>query len=363
MTQPAAEDTSVILSLRELAALEDERIQEEEAAQAAARAEAERRRAEAEAAVREAEEARRQAEASARAEAARREAEEEARREAIRLAEVERVRVETQAAVAREMAEREAEHQRKLAALENDVERRRLRRFGTVGVVLTLLIGGGATASAVSHFQSLRQQHDQNMFQLSNETEQLLRDRHDALEQLNNRLSTAAGRLERDERIRSELAATRDAVATARRQLDEHHPTSGQLDRYEEALGDFSREVSRQQRRSRYAELETVRQTLMLKVKDRKDLPRDWREAKATAEAARNRVDAYDPEADALGAYDHALEKLALAAVGLEPVAGTVPTYRAPTNSSRATTTKADPGDPTSGCSGKVGDPLCGLTP
>lgn len=364
MNQPAVEDTSVLFSLQELAALEDERIQEEEAARAAARTEAERRRAEAEAAVREAEEARRQAEANARAEAARREAEDEARREAIRLAEVERVRVETEAAMAREMAEREAEHQRKLAALENDAERRRLRRFGTVGLVLTLLIGGGATAGAVSHFQSLRQRHDQSMFQLSSETEQLLRDRHDALELLDNRLSNAAARLERDETIRSELSATRDGVATARRQLDGNHPTASQLDHYEEALADFSREVSRQQRRSRYAELETVRQTLMLEMKNRKNLPSEWREAKATAEAARSRVDGYDPDGEALGAYDRALEKLALAAVGLEPVAeNKAPAYKGPTTSRGATTTKPDRGDPVTGCSGKVGDPLCGLTP
>lgn len=365
MTQSATEDTSVIVSLKELVALEDERIQEEEAARQAAHREAERRQTEAAVAAREAEDARRQAEASARAEAARREAEDEARREAVRLAEMERVRVQTQAAVAREMAERVAEHQRKLAALDNDAERRRLRRFGAVGLVLTLLVGSGATAGAMSHFQSLRQQHDQTMFQLSSETEQLLRDRHDALEQLNSRLSTAAARLERDEAVRNELSATRDAVATARRQLDQHHPTAAQLDRYEEALADFSREVSRQQRRGRYAELETVRQTLMLKVRDRGDLPQPWREAKATADAARSRVDAYDPDPEALGAYDGALEKLALAAVGLDPVAGKrPPRYTGPATTTGDTPpTTPDPGDPLTGCSGKVGDPLCGLNP
>lgn len=362
MTQPATEDTSVIVSLQELVALEDERIQEEEAARIEAEAAAERRRVAAETATREAEEARRRAEDEARAEAARREAEAEARRQAIRVAELERVRIEAQAAAAREMTERVAEHQRKLAAVENDAERKRLHRFGVAALVMTLLVGGGATTGAVSHYRSLRHEHDRDMQQLSSETQRLLRDRYDALAQLHRRLSTAAARLERDERVRDELSDTRDAVASARRELDERSPSAAQLDRFEEALGDFSREVARQQRRSRHAELEAVRQTLMLKMKGREDLPHTWREALATAEAARRGIDAYDPDAVSLRAYDEALEKLALAAVGVEPVARneTPLTRSTPTTSADATTGQGS-GSPLDGCSGQAGDPLCGL--
>ena len=141
----SVQESSVLVSLNHLMALEQQRMSEEDAARSAA-LEATRRarldeeqkiRAEQEACLR-AEEARRRAE-----EAARRE--ESARHEAQRLASVEKARIEGEQRARLAILEQEQRHERDLAALGQDAQKRRLQRTLILGGALAFaLLGGGA---------------------------------------------------------------------------------------------------------------------------------------------------------------------------------------------------------------------------
>jgi colicin import membrane protein len=133
-------ESSVLFSLNQLMNLEQQRIREEE--------EAARKRAEAESIVRMEIERRKREEQQARlhAEENRRRAEEaqrremEARLEAIRVAELEKVRIDAEQKVRIALLEQANEHERKLAALTQDEQKRRLKR---------ILIYGGAFMAAL----------------------------------------------------------------------------------------------------------------------------------------------------------------------------------------------------------------------
>ncbi|AUX47216.1 carbohydrate-binding protein [Sorangium cellulosum] len=134
------QESSVLFSLKQLMRLEDQRLREErEAAQRRALAEQEARRAlerqalaEEEARLRAEEERRRREEAAAREEAA--------RLEAIRAAAVEKARVEAEQRARIEALEKQQEHERSLAALAGDAQRRRLRRLVAAGSALGALV-------------------------------------------------------------------------------------------------------------------------------------------------------------------------------------------------------------------------------
>jgi colicin import membrane protein len=140
-----AQDSSVQFSLNQLMSLERQRIREEdearrEAIEAAQRArlDAERKaHAEQDERIR-AEEARRRAEETARREEA-------VRHEAIRLAGVEKARIEAQQRARIAILEQEQRHERDLAALGQDAQKRRLQRTLLIGGALAvLLLGGGS---------------------------------------------------------------------------------------------------------------------------------------------------------------------------------------------------------------------------
>jgi colicin import membrane protein len=136
------QDSSVLFSLKQLMSLEQQRIREEE--------EEARRRAEAESAARrEAERrAREEHEMRLRAEEARLRAEEERRREsaarleAICLAEIEKARFDAARQERLALMEQANEHERKLAALKQDAQKKRLKRL--------LVFGGAFTAVVLS---------------------------------------------------------------------------------------------------------------------------------------------------------------------------------------------------------------------
>lgn len=140
-------ESSVLFSLNQLMNLEQQRIREEE--------DAARRRAELEATVRieAARRAREEQQARLHAEENRRRDEEaqrremEARLEAIRMAEIERVRIDAEKKERLALLEQANDHERKLAALTHDKQKKRLKRilvFG--GAFMGVLV---ATASGV----------------------------------------------------------------------------------------------------------------------------------------------------------------------------------------------------------------------
>lgn len=138
-------ESSVLFSLNQLMKLEQDRVHEEDLAardraeaEAAARREAEQRARAQEEATRCAEEARRRAEAAVRRE-------QEARLQAIQLGELERARVEALQKAHIDQLAQAQEHERRMAALAQDAQKRRLTRALIAGAALTVSIfGGGA---------------------------------------------------------------------------------------------------------------------------------------------------------------------------------------------------------------------------
>jgi hypothetical protein len=140
----SVQESSVLVSLNHLMNLEQQRIREEDAARQTALDLAQRARLDEERRARAAEEERLRGEEARRRgeEAARRE--ESARHEAIRLAGVEKARIEGEQRARIAILEQEQRHERDLAALGQDAQKRRLQRALYVGGALAvLLIGGG----------------------------------------------------------------------------------------------------------------------------------------------------------------------------------------------------------------------------
>ena len=136
------QESSVLFSLNQLMNLEQQRLrEEEEAARARSLAEGAARRL-AEQRAREEEEARIRAEASRRRteEVQRREV--EARLDAIRMAELEKVRIEAEQRQRIALMEQANEHERKLTALRQDRQKKRLVRI--------LVIGGALMSAALT---------------------------------------------------------------------------------------------------------------------------------------------------------------------------------------------------------------------
>jgi hypothetical protein len=141
----SVQESSVLVSLNHLMNLEQQRIREEDAARQTALDLAQRARLDEERRARAVEEER------IRSEEARRRAEETARREesarleAMRLAGVEKARIEGEQRARIAILEQEQRHERDLAALGQDAQKRRLQRALILGGALAFaVIGGGA---------------------------------------------------------------------------------------------------------------------------------------------------------------------------------------------------------------------------
>lgn len=148
-------ESSVLFSLKELMSLEEDRIRTEEADRAAqTRAQEEARRA-AEQAAREAEEARIRAEEERRRSEEQRSREEGARLEAIRQAEVERARLEAEQAARMQAMAAQQQHERQLASIKTDDQKKKLRNL-LIGVVVAVIAIGGVTGFVVyqNHVQT-----------------------------------------------------------------------------------------------------------------------------------------------------------------------------------------------------------------
>lgn len=138
-------ESSVLFSLNQLMHLEQQRVREEDDARRRAFEAAERARLDAELRRRAEQEERIRVEEARRlaAEAARRE--EAVRHEAIRLAALEKARIEASRRAQIAILSQEQKHERDLAALRQDAQKRRLQRTLILGGALAvLLLGGGA---------------------------------------------------------------------------------------------------------------------------------------------------------------------------------------------------------------------------
>lgn len=201
-------DSSVLFSLNQLMSLERQRLREEEESQraraeaeiAAKRAREQRAREEQEARLRE-EEARQRAE-----EARRRES--EARIEAIRLGEVERIRIEAEQRQRIALMEQANDHERKLAALKEDKQKRRLTRILTIGgalMALVFTVGFGAYFGVIA--PEAERAHQQELAEIAARDADLKRLR-----------SEYEQALARSDKAAQDLAAAKDTVDRIRAQ-------------------------------------------------------------------------------------------------------------------------------------------------
>lgn len=300
-------ETSVLVSLRELVSLEDERLAEEEEARRRAEAEAERERRDALEQAQAAEEARRLAEEQARVARARAQAEQEARLAAIAQAELERARVEARAVAAQAARETELAHERALAERANEQQKTRLKLWG-VGVLLAAVLGAGGLG--IMAMMPSETTEDPRIAQLEREQAELLKDRLAALDALHERLKEKVGAYEG----RSvDFDEAHRAVVAARVALEEAGPNDERLDVYDAALDDLATEVGRAHRLTRLSTLRRAHETLAEKVNATRRPTKAVTEAARAADARRKRVDATEPLERDLEAYDAALQKLALA--------------------------------------------------
>ena len=347
MSQSNAE-TSVLVSLRELVALEDERLREEQIAREQAQREADRARREAEAMAREAERARQDAEEAARREAAQRLAEERARIEAIEAAEVERARVAAAAEAERAVVASRNAHERELRALDEERSRHRLRYGAGIAALLALSLG---VVAAVTTLREPPPTSDPRVAQLEAEQQRLFGERLAALDRFGARLAADA-----PDPLTADLAAADAKVRSARSALDPAALADAKLDAYEEALGAFGADLAAYKRgrraaalRALHAELETALAALR-----RRSPTLDA----ATEAAERARVGS-DPDDAALDAYDAALDELALLVASSR--SSTPGVAARPVGSSTTTSSKPSVGEGTI-CTDPH-DPLCGKLP
>ena len=125
-------ESSVLFSLKELMSLEEDRIAKEEADAKAREDAARRAREDAERAAREAEELRLREEEERRRQEEARRREEEARVEALKQAEIERARAEQEQKARMEALSAQQEHERRLAELNRDKGKKKLKIAATM---------------------------------------------------------------------------------------------------------------------------------------------------------------------------------------------------------------------------------------
>jgi colicin import membrane protein len=341
-------ETSVLISLRELVALEGERLAEEQVEREHARDRMEREHAAELERRRVAEEARLAAEGSERARRARDAAEEAARLHALRHAEVERARIRAEAAVQREVTDAQFKHERDLMRIEQERKKGQLKLLGIVGLVVTLMGAGGAALFAGDFLGAERDVNDARVQRIAGEQQAMFRKRLAALDTFHEQLRS---QLEELNDVSTALEDTRTQVQRARAAVEPKALEDARLDALQDALRTMARELTRSHRVQRLASLDGLHSELLDKLKKVRHHPKGLKKADEDVRSARRRVNASDPEEASLTAFDRALSLLGIALGG--------PKFGGPTPSPPKGEKKPDPFGP---CQGK-GDPLCGRLP
>lgn len=340
-------ESSVMVSLRELVALESERVQEEELAREQARRDAEQARLKAQAEQRAAEEARRVAEEARRAEQQRRDAEEAARLAAIEQAEVERARIQASAAAQRQVAEAQQLHERELVRIREQTGSKRLKTTALIGAVVVLLGASAATFGWVRYDEAQQSATAAASARVEAERKQLAAQRLADLDQLRTQLRQEVLRLKD---VPAEVAAANAQVQQAHARVTAGELRDADLDAYAQALGTLSGTLPRAHRLDRLARLDEVYERLQ------KPLAQVRRKSKALTKAAkraasrRDDVDKSDPSDSSLKTFATALQDLA----DELPAAAGVASVKIPGPGPGPGVT-----EPKEVC--QQGDPLCGL--
>ena len=212
-------ETSVMVSLNELVSLENERVQEERIERQRIEHEQERVREVALARAHAEEEARKAAEAQARADAAKRAVEQDVRLEALRQAEVERARIEAKAAADQELAEARHRHEQQMLKLDTERKKNRLRSFAAIGVMMSVLVGGFAVAGASNGwFAASSAETDARLRDVSEERQRMLDERVGSLDRFRDTLRSKVAGLDDIPRRPRGRSAARGLGAQCRRE-------------------------------------------------------------------------------------------------------------------------------------------------
>lgn len=338
MTTPSTPETSVLVSLSELAEIEEERIREEEMQHARARAERDRERRLSLERHREEEAQRLRTERQARAQREQQRAEARARAEARRQAAVEVARIEAEAKARLEAENVMRAHELALLRARSEGGSRRLQRV--LGAALGLVLCAGAGLGY--HLQA-------QVTQLEGQALRLSAGQRSAEESHRRALKATLTALERRQAILAGrgAGAVPEQVLVAGRIASEANDGGAlappKLESYREALDAWQVALDR---RGRLTQLDARRADLVA-----------WAAAQRQAEradaarAAGKRARAANADEAALDAYESALDDLRQALRSETPRRG--PVRRAPTEPSQPTRICTNPHDPMCGLDGK----------
>ncbi len=308
--QSEVTESSVLVSLRELAALEGERVQQEERDRRRAQAEAAQQR-ELQAAERHAaEQARVLAEQQRRETLARQAAEEAARLRAIKDAELERARVQAQAQAQREVVAAQQHHEREMLSLSQARDGKRLKRFAWGALLLTAMAGAGATVGWLNYNAEQQDLRAATTARVERERRALAMGRLADLDRMRAPLVEQTQQLEQPP---AEVSSALGAVRQARSRLSEDNVSDRDLDDYARSLSALAAQLPRAHRLQRRAALVAVHDKML------KQLDAIRRPDKALTQAAKRAAEqraalAPDHPADsALRDYRTAVEALGAA--------------------------------------------------
>ncbi|HHH31167.1 MAG TPA: hypothetical protein ENK57_22850 [Polyangiaceae bacterium] len=214
------EESSVLFSLKELMTIEEDRIKTEEEDRQKAQEEAERARLEAERQAREAEEARIRAEEERRRLEEQRRREEQARLEALKQAEIEKARAEAEQRARLEAMSAQQQHERQLARLNQDKDKKRLRNMLIGGAIAALLVLGLGGYFAYESIQEERRAKELQAAETKRKAEELAKQKREfeaqqaKIVELQEKLANAAdpAQIEKLRKELEEATSKRDAI-------------------------------------------------------------------------------------------------------------------------------------------------------
>ncbi len=343
-------ESSVMVSLRELVALESERVEEEEELRQQARIAAEHAREQEQQRRLAAELARRTAEQARREQQAQRDAEQAARLQAIELAELERARLEADAEAKQRLVEAQQHHQQELARIQQDHGSSRLKTVGALGTFIVLFISIAAAVGWSRHSDKQRLADTAASARLNAERQRMTEQRFEDLNQLRDQLSSELLRLE-------QVPA---AVSTANAQVQQAHARAAagalrdaDLDAYAQALATFAATLPRAHRLARLTQLDALHQRLKQHRAELRRKPKALELAAERSTTARANINSQDPTEVSLRAFRNALDRMTHALPAA--VKKSLPNKRPQTSSPVVKPSfVCDKGDPLCGLKGKI---------
>ncbi len=342
-----SQESSVLFSLEELTKLEEERIEQEARDRAAAADQIARDERAARERAQAAEAARIAEQTAEREREVQREAEEAARLAGLAQAEIEQARLDREARVALEIREAQLRHERELVKLRYGRSHKWYRLAVTAGVSAIVGIGALAGVQAMADPGSSDVAAEAHVQKLEEDRQRLLSSRRTDLERI---FRAQRDDLERLTPLSDELDQARSRALDAHLDVARHGVDETRLIAFADAVLALSVALEQHHRGQQLSELDQVHAKLKGSVDKLRSPGKSITQAAEQAVAARQAIEADQPDEQMLAIYDKALTTLALELAGSAP-ATSVPTTAAVTT-----------GGGENSCQ-DIHDPLCGKLP